>query len=287
MLNKHYRIDPAGLITTLILLLAAYLLAACQTTTAASPATVTARAQRVVAQATDMALQLREATIQDMKQATATAQVRLDRLAQFSTWPVVLVVTFDDNSNEWVLGQQTGEYADVIFTIANGVYHWEATPHQGFIWWNHPTISPVSDFYMAVDFRNISGPSNAYVGLIMGLNDSDDYYLFSLRGTGEYSLDEYYNQQWLSLIGWTPSPVFHEDEINRMEVYAEGGYVSLFVNGAWVADYGEQAVRSGLSGLAAGMDEVGESAVWEFDNFTVRSILEVEEVHTPEATARP
>ena len=58
--------------------------AACRTAATVSPATATARAQRVIAQATDMALQLRETTLLDEKQATATAHDRLDRLARLS-----------------------------------------------------------------------------------------------------------------------------------------------------------------------------------------------------------
>jgi len=266
--------------------LAAYLLAACRTATA-SPATATARAQRVIAQATDMALQWRETTLLDEKQATAAAQQRLDRLAQLSTWPVVLFDTFDDNANEWIVGQQTGEYADINFTIASGVYHWEATPHQGFIWWNHPAISPVTDFYIAAEYRQLSGPQGAYVGLIMSLNENDDFYLFSLRRTGDFALEQYYNGQWLSLIAWTPSPVYHADETNRMDVFVEQGYFSLFVNGVWVADYDAGDIPSGLCGLAGGINDVGESAAWEFDNFEVRAISTEEEIHTPEATARP
>jgi hypothetical protein len=282
---KHHRTHPARQIIAIIMM-AAFLLAACRTASA-GPATVTARAQRVVAQATDIALQMRETTLLDEKQATATAQDRLSRLAQLSTWPVVLSDTFDDNANEWVVGQQTGEYADATFTITGGMYRWEAIPHQGFIWWNHPTISSVTDFYMSVDFRQVSGPSGAYVGLVMGLNDNNDYYLFSLRSTGDYSFDQHYNNQWLSIIKWTPVSVFHVDETNRMEVFVEEGHTSLFVNSAWVADYEDQVINAGLCGLAAGMDEAGESAVWEYDNFTVRAMLDVEEIHTPVVTARP
>jgi hypothetical protein len=268
------------------ILLVAYLLAACRTT-AASPPTITARAQRFIAQATDMALQLHATTLLDEKQATATALIRLDRLEQLSTWPVVLSDTFDDNTNAWIVGQQTGEYADATFTIANGVYRWEATSHQGFIWWYHPFISSVTDFYMRMDFRQVSGPSDAYVGLIMGLDENDNYYVFSLRNTGDYAFDEYYNGEWHTYIGWTSSPIYYASETNRMEVFSEAGHASLFLNGAWVADYEDQVIPSGLCGLAAGIETAGESAVWEFDNFVVRGMLSAGESQTPTATTQP
>ena len=272
-------------ITTLILL-AAYLLAACKTSST-NPATATARARRVIAQATDVALQAREITILDEKQATATAKDRLDRLARVSTWPVVFSDMFDNNGNEWVVGQQTGEYADASFTIANGVYHWEATSHQGFVWWNHPTIPSVTDFHLAVDFRTMSGLVGAYIGLMMRLDENGNYYLFILRNTGDYSFDEHYNDQWLSLIGWTASPAIWVDKTNHMEVVAEGGRFSLFVNGEWVVDYEDQEISSGYCGLVVGMEEAEESAVWEFDNFELRAISTVEEIHTPVATTVP
>jgi hypothetical protein len=268
------------------ILLVAYLLAACQNTTV-SPATATARAQRAIAQATDIALQLRETTLLDEKQATATAQDRLERLARFSTWPVVLSDTFDDNANEWIVGEQTGEFADASFIIANGVYHWAAKALQGFVWWNHPTIPRVTDFHLAVDSRQINGPASSYVGLVLRLDESGNYYLFSLNNTGEYSFDEYYNAQWLSLIRWTTSPAIRVDGTNHVEVVAEAARFSFFVNGEWVEDYEDPAIPSGYSGLLVGMDEVGESAAWEFDNFELRAIIDTEEIQTPEATARP
>ncbi len=93
---------------TPVILLVSLLLAACGKKPTASPATATARAQRAVAQATNMAVHLGKAQILPGEQATATAQAQLDRLAQSSDWPVVLSDAFDDNSHEWVLGPQTG-----------------------------------------------------------------------------------------------------------------------------------------------------------------------------------
>jgi hypothetical protein len=261
------------------------LLTACRTATV-GPATATARAQRAISQATNIALQLRETTLLDEKQATATAQDRLDRLAQLSTWPVVVSDTFDDNANEWIVGEQTGEFADASFIIANGVYHWAAKALQGFVWWHHPTIPRVTDFYLAVDSRQINGPASSYVGLVLRLDESDNYYLFSLNNTGEYSFDEYYNAQWLSLIRWTTSPAIQVDGTNHLEVVAEAARFSFFVNGQWVGDYEDPAIPSGYNGLLVGMDEVGESAAWEFDNFELRAIIDTEEIHTPVVTAQ-
>jgi len=262
------------------------LLAACTSYTV-GPATATARAQRVIAQATDVAQQLRTARVLDETQATATAKDRLDRLAQVSEWPVILSDAFDDNSREWVVGNQTSTYADAAFTIANGVFHWEATSHQGFVWWNHPTIVQATDFHLAVDYRQLSGPSDAYIGLVMRLDENGDYYLFSLDNAGNYSFDVYSNGQWLSLIPWTPSPAIRVSQINHVEAVGEGGLFSLFVNGEWVVDHEDQTISSGYSGLLAGMSEVGESAAWEFDNFELRGIQGTDATPATEATSQP
>jgi hypothetical protein len=286
MINKICHSRPV-LWNAALIFLAACTLAACQKTTTANPATATARSRRVIAQATDVALQLRESIILDEKQATATAQAQVDRLAQASEWPEVLADTFDGNTNEWVVGQKTGEYADATFTIADGVYHWEAISHKGFVWWNVPTIASVSDFYLAVDYRPISGPAEAYAGLVMRLDKDGDYYLFSLRNTGEYSLDVYYNSTWLSLIGWTPSPAIRVDETNHVEVVGEGQRFAMFVNGEWVADYEDATIPSGYSGLLIGMDQTGESTAWDFDNFELRGITVAQEALPPDATATP
>jgi hypothetical protein len=265
---------------------AAVLLAACQKSSV-GPATVTARAQRAIAQATDVARQLRQALIQDAKQATATAQERLDRRSQLSAWPVVLSEPFDGNANEWVTGPQTGEYAQITFTIENQVFRWEATSIQGFVWWNHPTIPSVTDFHLVVDARQIDGPASSYVGLVLRLDENGNYYLFSLNNRGEYSFDEYSNAQWLSLIRWTSSPAIQVDGANHLEAIAEGARFSFFVNGQWMADFEDPGLPSGYSGLLVGMDEVGESGAWEFDNFELRAVVDSEATPAPEATAGP
>lgn len=273
-------------ILIVIVFMISFLLAACGKSTI-SPATATARARRVSAQATNMAVQLRNANLLDEKQATATMQARLDRLALSSSWPVVLSDTFDDNTHEWVVGPQTGQYGDATFTIANGVYHWAATSKEGFVWWNHPAIESVTDFHLAVDARQVNGPANAYIGLVMRLTENDDYYLFSVQNKGNYSFDVYNSGQWLSLIPWTPSPVILADETNRVEALAEGGHFSFYVNGEWLADYEDQTIGSGYCGLAAGIEDAGVSAAWEFDNFELRGASSPDETPTIEVTATP
>lgn len=285
MNTLSFRTNQARLIVAFILL-AAYLLAACRSASA-NPATATARVQRVIAQATAMALQIRETILLDEKQATATAQDRLDRLEQASTWPVVFTDTFDDNTNEWSVGYKTSEFADATFTIADGVFRWEITPHQGFLWWNRPTIAAVIDFYISVDFRQVSGPVSAYTGLMLRQDEDGNYYLFSLRSNGDFAFDKYFNGQWLSLIDWSPSPVIQVDQTNRLEVLAEQGLFSLFVNGVWVMDYEDLKIASGLCGLLVGMDEADESVIWEFENFKLHASLPAEETLTPLVTTRP
>jgi hypothetical protein len=279
MIDIVFRRHPARWIIVLMLLVAS-LLAACQTATA-NPATATARSQRVIAQATDIARQLRQSALLDEQQATATAQAQVNRLALGAAWPVILSDTFDDNTNEWVVGPQTGDYADASFSIAQGVFHWEATSHKGFVWWNHPTISRVDDFYLAVDYQSLSGPSGAYVGLVMRLDENGNYYLFSLRNDGYYSFDLYDNAQWISIIPWSSSPAIQMSGNNQAAVIAEGERFSFFVNGEWLGDTIDGTLSSGYSGLMMGMDETDESAAWDFDNFDLRGVL------PPEATATP
>jgi hypothetical protein len=254
---------------TPLFLLLVFVLAACSAA-GESAATETARQSTVVARATSMARALRGTEVAQLAQATAAAQALQDELRKIEKWPILLQDTFDDNALEWFVGDDTGEYADGHWKIEDSRYQWTITAKQGFIWWNNPTMSDVSDFYITVDAKQVSGPENGQVGLIFREFGDGNYYNFAVRQDGMFSLYQHDESGWTALLDWMPSDAIHPNEVNRIGVLAHGEALALAINGQWVANYTVASADAGLLGLMIGMDNEGEEGTFEFDNFEVR-----------------
>jgi hypothetical protein len=282
---RHH--EKRGLLRIIAVLLPACLLIACASAPAVNAPTATARAERAITRATQMAAQHNATFSISEEQATATAQANQDRLLEASSWPVVFSDTFDDNANEWVVGKESGEYADAEFTITGQKFHWGAVSHEGFVWWNRPTIPRVADFHAAVDIQQTAGPETGYAGMTLHMDEDGNYYVFEIRNNGEYSFYEYFTEEWIALLNWTPSPFIQVGEVNHIEVLAEGGLFSLFINGEWIADVEARTISDGRTGLLVGLDEADETAAWEFDNFELHAPSIIEETPQPEGTPTP
>ena len=244
-------------------------------------ATSTARAERVQAQATEMASHIQSTVVVDSAHATATAQVRQAQLAAAKEWPIILSDTFDSNQNDWPTGSDTGEFASITWTNANGKYRWDATAKQGFIWWSYPAVSDVNDFYLSVDAQQISGPTTAQMGLLLRLFDNSNFYLFKIDNNQRYTFELSSGDGWTTLLDWTNSPALKPDEVNHLTVFAEGNYFAFFVNGSLVAELTDDHLAGGKGGVAIGLDNAGDQAVFEFDNFVLRAPPTLQETPTP------
>lgn len=261
-------------------ILVALILVSCSTT-GENPATETARQVTVVARATTMARALRSTDVARITQATATAQAWQDELRSVARWPLLVQEAFDDNSLEWVIGEDTGEYADIVWQIKDGKYIWDATARQGFVWWNRPELDEAGDFYASVDARQISGVETGQMGLFFRQSVDSRYYTFTLRGDGMFSLDWHDEDGWTSLMDWTQSEAVRMDQSNRLGVLARGNQLALLINDQLVAEYSTDYALAGSLGLLIGMDDEGDEGVFEFDNFEVRVPELPQETPTP------
>ena len=113
--------------------------------------------------------------------ATAVVDAREQAMEAASAWPMLLFDSFDDNQNDWIVGEIDDQYATVQVTI-DGVYRWDCRAKQGFHWRVWPESDLVSDFYLAVDAQNISDNIEAQYGLIFREND-DSYFYWEITDT--------------------------------------------------------------------------------------------------------
>ena len=72
------------------------------------------------------------------------------------------------------------------------------------------------------------------------------------------------------MISWTPSSLIQPGQMNRLSVVAEGTSFYFYINNQYVDDYTDSKLSSGKVALVIGLNDEGDSATFEFDNFDVR-----------------
>ena len=249
-----------------------------------APTTSTAQAERAIRMATDIAEDM-QATVEVIYlQALATADARLALFEEASRWPLIFGDTFDENIHEWAEGEDDDPlYANIQWSLSDGIYHWEVKAYDGFIWWVRPDMGTFSDFYLAVTAQQISNPEYGEYGLIFRQTDDGDYYLFELDEQGNYAFFIHFQGEWESLLDWQFSPEITIGEENRLAVIALGDEFHFFINDTFIDAIVDDRLDSGKAGLLIGLSNPGEDAIWEFDDFEIRSsgVTTDEETPTP------
>ncbi len=236
-----------------------------ETQLALEKASATAQAQAIIDAA--------NATSTALAQIEATKLVYSGELNLAKKWSGVFIDNFDQNSFDWASGTRTGDRADITWTIANGVYSWEAVAKEGFVWWVYPEMDDYADFYYAVDLDIIQAPDEAEQGLIFRMKkDGEDYsyYLYEISNTQHFSVWYRDVNGWSEIIPWTSSQLLNESGNNRLSMIAQGSRMVFFINDQFVAEAADERISSGKLGLCIGLDENGQTGSWQFDNLEIR-----------------
>jgi hypothetical protein len=246
-------------------------------TAATAQALATATAQ--VVQATAMAqsqataaAQAARATATAQTQATATAAAGVsDVPAAASDWPIVLSDPFGPNVNDWPVGDYSDERVTGNRLVTGGTYRWKTDALDGVIWWSIPDIASVSDFYLTVEARRVSGVMDGQYGVIFRRADRDNYGLFKIEDSQYFRFSVRHEGEWDTVIDWTEASAIRPGEVNRLAVIAEGSHFTFYINDEYVGEADDDRLTRGQSGLAIELLDAGDAAIFEFDNFEVRA----------------
>ena len=186
------------------------------------------------------------------------------------TWRAVLTDTFDSNKNDWLNESSDDEFAKVNYQIIDGKYRWDATAHKSFIGWVRADDKAIGDFYLSVEVRQISGPDSADYGVVFREDDNGDFYYFGVSDSGEYVLYGYFGE-WNTLIDWTETDLLRIGEPNRITMIGEGSQFIFFINDQYLTSITDDHISEGMVALAIEMAQENDQAVFEFDNFEIRT----------------
>jgi len=235
-------------------------------------ATATAQSRRASAMATHVAVGLQATISTETIQATATAQSMQNALQSARQWPVIISDIFDANLHDWPTGQDSDPaLASVTWSIADGKYQWQADATDSFVWWGTPDMTGVSDFYLAADARQVSGPDDGEYGLVFRQAGDSDYYIFEINNQGQFAVYLHQSDNWEALLSWNDSPAILAGGTNRLVALALGSQFLFYINDQFVTNLDDARLENGKVGLLIGLTNPKDKGTWEFDNFELRS----------------
>jgi concanavalin A-like lectin/glucanase superfamily protein len=221
---------------------------------------------------------------------SATAEARRaalpdDNLAATATaraeWPLVLKDDFSQPDNDWETGKSDDRFSTGTVSITGGKYRFDLKANDGFIWWSRAiNNTSTTDFYAAVDAQQITGPTSADYGIVFRWQHGN-YYYFKINESGQFALSLDYFEKWETLVNWTSASAIRPGEVNRLAVGAEASHFTLYVNGEQVGEADDSRLPGGTAGVAVELNQAGDQAVFQFDNFEWRAPSEAVSVLTP------
>jgi hypothetical protein len=248
------------------------LLAGCSAGASQPPATATAQTVRIQKLATQMAGAAQAAGEAAQQRASETAAAADALLSRAAAWHVVISDTFDTTSKhqQWTTGTISGTLSSEILTIEGGKYNWTATAREGFVYWTTPFTDSVKTFYLAVDARQINGPTDSDMSLLFHESDYNNFYLFEISSEKKFAVSQLVNNEWQTPIPWSDSDAIIPFETNHIEVIGEDGTFYFYINGRQVGSYVESEATVGSSGVAVALYNKDDTGQFTFDNFELR-----------------
>lgn len=203
--------------------------------------------------------------------STATAQ-GIEALAtdSLNLWPVLLSDTFDSNKNDWIVGSSDDEFANITRKITDGKYTWDVSAKQSVIAWVAADTKAVSNFHLTVELKQVSGSDQSDYGLVFREDPDSNLYYFGIDNEGFFCLLNY-DGEWTDMIEFTKSSVILPGETNRLTVIADGPHFTFFINDQYVGKMTDDHIPTGTAAVAVELFEADLQAVFEFDNFELRT----------------
>jgi hypothetical protein len=167
-----------------------------------------------------------------------------------------------------------GEYLSDRLTgfgsLVNGKYTWDVDAIGGFVWRSSSPLDKLSDFYISVLGRLVSGPPETSCYGLRFRGDGDDYYIFRICDDQTFDVNVYFGGEWTTLIDWSDSTLIVPDAANRLTIVAQGAHFQFYINDQIVGEVDDTHIASGFAGvMMSGAADTVFSV--EFDDFEVRA----------------
>ncbi|MDY7039678.1 MAG: hypothetical protein SVX38_02310 [Chloroflexota bacterium] len=134
------------------------------------------------------------------------------------------------------------------------------------IGWSRP-YKTFDDFAAEVEVRKIAGPNVNAQGIAFRVQDSKNFYAFTVSSTGQYRITKAVDNEWTYPVDWLSSAEINKgEEVNHLRVVCRGSQLSFYVNGAYITGIEDTTFADGDVALwAQSYDDVPVTI--HFDDF--------------------
>jgi hypothetical protein len=102
------------------------------------------------------------------------------------------------------------------------------------------------DFAVEVEVHKVAGPNVNSQGIAFRVQDSKNFYAFTVSSTGMYRIAKIVDNEWTYPVDWLSSPEVNKgEEINHLRVVCDGSRLSFYVNGVYLTDIEDTAFTEG------------------------------------------
>ncbi|MCF7792515.1 MAG: hypothetical protein K9N09_01150 [Candidatus Cloacimonetes bacterium] len=144
----------------------------------------------------------------------------------------LLYDTFEDNSEEWPLGDNE----DYLLKIENGklIFRHKNTEGSYYIWqWS--CLNGDEPFLIESTMNHTAGAENYGFGLLWGLDNAENYFTFNITDNGYYRIGRKKEGEWHAYVDWTQSSRINTNGIrNSLQLEKEGDKIKFYINGSYV-----------------------------------------------------
>jgi hypothetical protein len=184
---------------------------------------------------------------------------------------------FNDNSNEWLVGNVNGTSWTGTRLIENGVLDWEGISREAMFSPQFPGNADLQGRFSAMQVssrvKQLNPTMDGFYGVtIRGtyVNNQMSFYAFVIDQTGKYAFLLYSDSKWKNLSEWKENLYITPGDWNKMTVQVVGNFFSLYMNDTLLSEVVDNTLPDGQGGILVDLAAGGELIQIQFDDFEVR-----------------
>jgi hypothetical protein len=206
-------------------------------------------------------------TAQTRTEATAAPRAAAPVLGLRTRGDLLYQDDFSDSRSGWDQfsdGGQTVGYVDGNYVIRVHIANW-MTWGNAYQWFEDGIVAEV-------DATKVGGPDDNGFGLVLGYQDTANFYRFEIASDGYYRVGKYVNDEWIELIPWAETGAVKQgNATNTIAAEMAGGTLALYANSELLGTVRDFSFVDGDVGLVAGSFDTPNVHI-AFDNLRVYAL---------------
>ncbi len=146
----------------------------------------------------------------------------------FASEGVVFNENFDNNNNEWIVG----DYDNYNTKIENGkmIFSYKLDRETGYNW-QKTNLDGDKPYTIETSIQQTSGVQNYGHGIVWGIKNLDNFFSFTVTNNGYYRIAKMENKVFSPYYtGWTKTSFLKSGKPNKLKIVNDGDHIKFYIN---------------------------------------------------------